>query len=403
MSLTWRNINMTKKVVLAGACRTAIGKMGGALSNTPAAELGSIVIKEALNRAGVKPEQVDEVLMGCVIQAAQGQNVARQASIKAGLPIEVPAVTLNVVCGSGLNCVNQAAAMIMAGQADIVVAGGMENMSMAPYAMTKARFGYRMNNATIVDTMVNDALTDAFNHYHMMITAENICDRWHLTREELDEFSANSQQKAEKAMAEHKFDDEIVPVPVKVKKEIVEFKVDEGPRPGTTAESLAKLRCCSGKEGGMVTAGNASGINDGAAAIVVMSEEKAKELGVTPMATWVQGALAGVEPEIMGIGPVAATRKVMERTGLTVDDMDLIEANEAFAAQSVAVAKELGFDMSKVNVNGGAVALGHPVGASGCRILVTLLHEMQKRDAKKGLATLCIGGGMGCATIVERD
>ena len=402
-SLTWRNINMTKKVVLAGACRTAIGKMGGALSNTPAADLGSIVIKEALNRAGVKPEQVDEVLMGCVIQAAQGQNVARQASIKAGLPIEVPAVTLNVVCGSGLNCVNQAAAMIMAGQADIVVAGGMENMSMAPYAMTKARFGYRMNNATIVDTMVNDALTDAFNHYHMMITAENICDRWHLTREELDEFSANSQQKAEKAMAEHKFDDEIVPVPVKVKKEIVEFKVDEGPRPGTTVETLAKLRCCSGKEGGMVTAGNASGINDGAAAIVVMSEEKAKELGVTPMATWVQGALAGVEPEIMGIGPVAATRKVMERTRLTVNDMDLIEANEAFAAQSVAVAKELGFDMSKVNVNGGAVALGHPVGASGCRILVTLLHEMQKRDAKKGLATLCIGGGMGCATIVERD
>ena len=402
-SLTWRNINMTKKVVLAGACRTAIGKMGGALSNTPAADLGAIVIKEALNRAGVKPEQVDEVLMGCVIQAAQGQNVARQASIKAGLPIEVPAVTLNVVCGSGLNCVNQAAAMIKAGQADIVVAGGMENMSMAPYAMTKARFGYRMNNATIVDTMVNDALTDAFNHYHMMITAENICDRWNLTREELDEFSANSQQKAEKAMAEHKFDDEIVPVPVKVKKQIVEFKVDEGPRPGTTVETLAKLRCCSGKEGGMVTAGNASGINDGAAAIVVMSEEKAKELGVTPMATWIQGALAGVEPEIMGIGPVAATRKVMERTGLTVDDMDLIEANEAFAAQSVAVAKELGFDMSKVNVNGGAVALGHPVGASGCRILVTLLHEMQKRDAKKGLATLCIGGGMGCATIVERD
>ena len=401
-SLTWRNINMTKKVVLAGACRTAIGKMGGALSNTPAAELGSIVIKEALNRAGVKPEQVDEVLMGCVIQAAQGQNVARQASIKAGLPIEVPAVTLNVVCGSGLNCVNQAAAMIKAGQADIVVAGGMENMSMAPYAMTKARFGYRMNNATIVDTMVNDALTDAFNHYHMMITAENICDRWNLTREELDEFSANSQQKAEKAMAEHKFDDEIVPVPVKVKKQIVEFKVDEGPRPGTTVETLAKLRCCSGKEGGMVTAGNASGINDGAAAIVVMSEEKAKELGVTPMATWVQGALAGVEPEIMGIGPVAATRKVMERTGLTVDDMDLIEANEAFAAQSLAVAHDLKFDMDKVNVNGGAIALGHPVGASGCRILVTLLHEMQKRGSNRGLATLCIGGGMGCSTIVEK-
>ncbi len=394
---------MTEKVVIAGACRTAIGKMGGALSNTPAPELGAIVIKEALNRAGVKPEQVDEVLMGCVIQAAQGQNVARQASIKAGLPIEVPAVTLNVVCGSGLNCVNQAAAMIKAGQADIVVAGGMENMSMAPYAMTKARFGYRMNNATIVDTMVNDALTDAFNHYHMMITAENICDRWNLTREELDEFSANSQQKAEKAQAEGKFDDEIVPVSVKVKKQVVEFKKDEGPRPGTTAESLGKLRCCSGKEGGMITAGNASGINDGAAAVVVMSEAKAKELGVKPMATWVQGALAGVEPEIMGIGPVAATNKVMEKAGLTVADMDLIEANEAFAAQSVAVAKDLGFDMSKVNVNGGAVALGHPVGASGCRILVTLLHEMQKReDAKKGLATLCIGGGMGCATIVEK-
>lgn len=394
---------MSEKVVIAGACRTAIGKMGGALSNTPAAELGAIVIKDALNRSGVQPDQVDEVLMGCVIQAAQGQNVARQASIKAGLPIEVPAVTLNVVCGSGLNCVNQAAAMIKAGQADIVVAGGMENMSMAPYALTKARFGYRMNNSTIVDTMVNDALTDAFNHYHMMITAENICDRWHLTREELDEFSAISQQKAEKAQNEGRFDDEIVPVSVKVKKQVVEFKKDEGPRPGTTVETLSKLRCCSGKEGGMVTAGNASGINDGAAAVVVMSEAKAKELGVKPMATWVQGALAGVEPEIMGIGPVAATKKVMAKSGLTVDDMDLIEANEAFAAQSVAVAKELKFDMSKVNVNGGAVALGHPVGASGCRILVTLLHEMQKReDAKKGLATLCIGGGMGCATIVEK-
>ena len=392
-----------KKVVIASACRTAIGKMGGVLSTVPAVDLGATVIKEAVKRAGLKPEDVDHVYMGNVIQAGLGQNPARQASLKAGLPVTTPAVSVNVVCGSGLNCVNMAADMIIAGDADIVVAGGMENMSMAPYAMTKARFGYRMNNATIVDTMVNDALTDAFNHYHMMITAENICDRWNLTREELDEFSANSQQKAEKAMAEHKFDDEIVPVPVKVKKQIVEFKVDEGPRPGTTVETLAKLRCCSGKEGGMVTAGNASGINDGAAAIVVMSEEKAKELGVTPMATWVQGALAGVEPEIMGIGPVAATRKVMERTGLTVDDMDLIEANEAFAAQSVAVARELGFDMNKVNVNGGAVALGHPVGASGCRILVTLLHEMQKRDAKKGLATLCIGGGMGCATIVERD
>ncbi len=394
---------MAQKIVLAGAVRTAIGKMGGALSNTPVADLGTIVIKEALNRAGVKPDQVDEVLMGCVIQAAQGQNVARQSAINAGIPNEVPAVTINVVCGSGLNCVNMAADLIKAGEADIVVAGGMENMSMAPYAMTKARFGYRMNNATIVDTMVNDALTDAFNHYHMMITAENICDEWKLTREELDEFSANSQQKCEKAVNSGRFDDEIVPVPVKVKKEMVDFKKDEGPRPGTTKEILAGLKCCSGKDGGMVTAGNASGINDGAAAIVVMSEEKAKELGVKPMATWIGGALAGVRPEVMGIGPVAATKKVLKKTGLKIEDMDLIEANEAFAAQSVAVAKELKFDMSKVNVNGGAIALGHPVGASGCRILVTLLHEMQKRDdAKKGLATLCIGGGMGCATIVEK-
>ena len=396
---------MAKKVVLAGACRTAIGKMGGALSNTPAAELGSIVIKEALNRAGVKPEQVDEVLMGCVIQAAQGQNVARQASIKAGLPIEVPAVTLNVVCGSGLKCVNEAATMILAGQADIVVAGGMENMSMAPYAMTKARFGYRMNNATIIDTMVNDALTDAFNHYHMMITAENVCEKYGLTREELDEFSANSQQKCEAAIAAGKFDDEIVPVQTGVDrktKEPIIFSKDEGPRPGTTAEGLSKLKCCSGKEGGVVTAGNASGINDGAAAVVVMTEEKAKELGVKPMATFVAGALGGVRPEIMGVGPVASTKKVLAKTGLTIDDIDLIEANEAFAAQSVAVARDLNFDMSKVNKNGGAIALGHPVGASGCRILVTLLHEMQARGAKTGLATLCIGGGMGCSTIVER-
>ena len=394
---------MAKKVVLAGACRTAIGKMGGALSNTPAADLGAIVIKEALRRANVKPEMVDEVKMGCVIQAAQGQNVARQAAIKAGLPIEVPAITINVVCGSGLKCVNDAATMIMAGEADIVVAGGMENMSMAPYAMTKARFGYRMNNATIIDTMVNDALTDAFNHYHMMITAENVCDKYGITREELDEFSANSQQKCEKAIAEGKFDDEIVPVPVKVKKEIVDFVKDEGPRAGTTAESLAKLKCCSGKEGGLVTAGNASGINDGAAAIVVMSEEKAKELGVKPMATFVAGALGGCAPEIMGIGPVPATKKALKIAGLTMDDMDLIEANEAFAAQSVAVQKELGFSSDILNVNGGAIALGHPVGASGCRILVTLLHAMQKRDVTYGLATLCIGGGMGCATIVKKE
>ena len=393
---------MAKKVVLAGACRTAIGKMGGQFGNTPAVELGSIVIREALNRAGVKPEMVDEVMMGCVIQAAQGQNVARQASIKAGIPEEVPAFTLNVVCGSGLKCVNEAANMIMAGQADIVVAGGMENMSMAPYALTKARFGYRMNNGVAVDTMINDALWDAFNQYHMMITAENICDKWGLTREELDAFAAASQQKAVAAQEAGRFDDEIVPVQVKKKKEVVTIAKDEGPRPGTTPETLSKLKCCSGKEGGLVTAGNASGINDGAAAIVVMSEEKAKELGVKPMATFVSGALAGCDPKIMGIGPVPATRKAMKIAGLTVDDMDLIEANEAFAAQSIAVARDLHFDMSKVNVNGGAIALGHPVGASGCRILVTLLHEMQKRDSHRGLATLCIGGGMGCSTIVER-
>nr|MCR5430568.1 acetyl-CoA C-acetyltransferase [Eubacterium sp.] len=392
---------MSKKVVLAGACRTAIGKMGGGLSTTPVAKLGSIVIEEALKRAGVPKDAVDHVYMGCVIQAAQGQNVARQASINAGLPIETPAVTINVVCGSGLDAVNQAAQMIKAGDADIVVAGGMENMSMAPYALTKARFGYRMNNSTMIDTMVNDALTDAFNQYHMMITAENVAEQWNLTREELDEFSANSQQKCEKAMNEGKFKDEIVPVEVKQRKQTVVVDTDEGPRAGSTVETLAGLKCCSGKEGGVVTAGNASGINDGAAAVVVMSEEKAQELGVTPMATFVGGALGGVAPEIMGVGPIAATNKVMEKTGLTVDDMDLIEANEAFAAQSVAVAKDLNFDMDKVNVNGGAIALGHPVGASGCRILVTLLHEMQKRDAKKGLATLCIGGGMGCATIVE--
>ena len=394
---------MAKKVVIAGACRTAIGKMGGVLSTVPAVDMGSIVIKEALKRAGVPADQVDHVYMGCVIQAGLGQNVARQASLNAGLPIETPAVTVNVVCGSGLNCVNMAAQMIQAGDADIVVAGGMESMSMAPFALPKARFGYRMNNGTLVDTMVNDALTDAFNHYHMMITAENVAEQWGLTREELDEFAAASQQKAVAAQESGRFKDEIVPVEVKQRKKTVIVDTDEGPRPGTTAESLAGLRCCSGKEGGMVTAGNASGINDGAAAVVVMSEEKAKELGVTPMATYVTGALGGVDPSIMGVGPVASTRKVMAKTGLSVADMDLIEANEAFAAQSLAVAHDLKFDMDKVNVNGGAIALGHPVGASGCRILVTLLHEMQKRDAKKGLATLCIGGGMGCATIVERD
>ena len=391
-----------KKIVLAGACRTAIGTMGGALSTVPAAELGSVVIKEALNRAGIPAEQVDHVYMGCVIQAGLGQNVARQASLKAGLPVTTPAVTVNVVCGSGLNCVNMAAQMIEAGDADIVVAGGMESMSLAPYAMMKGRYGYRMGNATLVDTMVNDALWDAFNNYHMGITAENVAEQWHLTREMLDEFSANSQQKCEKAMAEGKFKDEIVPVEVKGKKGSVIVDTDEGPRPGTTVETLARLKPAFKKDG-IVTAGNASGINDGAAAIVVMSEEKAKELGVKPMATWVGGALGGVDPSIMGVGPVAAVNKLMKKLDMKVADMDLIEANEAFAAQSLAVGHDLEFDPAKLNVNGGAIALGHPVGASGCRILVNLLHEMQRRDAKTGLATLCIGGGMGCATVVKRD
>ena len=392
-----------KKIVLAGACRTAIGTMGGALSTVPAADLGSIVIKAALERAGVKPEQVDHVYMGCVIQAGLGQNVARQSSLKAGLPVTTPAVTVNVVCGSGLNCVNMAAQMIEAGDADIVVAGGMENMSLAPYAMKQARYGYRMGNATMYDTMVNDALWDAFNNYHMGITAENVAEQWHLTREQLDEFSAASQQKASKAIADGKFKDEIVPVEVKTRKETIVVDTDEGPRPGTTAESLAKLKPAFKKDGGIVTAGNSSGINDGAAAVVVMSEEKAKELGIKPMATWVGGALGGVDPSIMGVGPVAAVNKLMGKIDMKVSDMDLIEANEAFAAQSLAVGHDLGFEMDKLNVNGGAIALGHPVGASGCRILVTLLHEMQKRDAKTGLATLCIGGGMGCATVVKRD
>ncbi|MCI6915652.1 MAG: acetyl-CoA C-acetyltransferase [Lachnospiraceae bacterium] len=395
-----------KKVVLAGACRTAIGTMGGSLSNTPAPVLGSIVIKEALNRAGVPADQVDHVYMGCVIQAGQGQNVARQASLKAGLPVETPAVTVNVVCGSGLNCVNMAVQMIQAGDADIVVAGGMENMSMAPFALPNARFGYRMtwpsnSKGGIVDTMVNDALWDAFNDYHMITTADNVAKQWNITREELDEFAVKSQAKAVAAQESGAFDAEIVPVEVKKKKEIVSFAKDEGPRPGTTIEGLAKLRALN--PGGVVTAGNASGINDGAAAIVVMSEEKAKELGVKPMATFVAGALGGCDPSIMGVGPVPATKKAMAKAGYTIEDFDVIEANEAFAAQSVAVQRELGFKDEVLNPNGGAIALGHPVGASGARILVTLLHEMEKKDLKKGLATLCIGGGMGCATIVERD
>ncbi len=398
---------MSKKVVIASACRTAIGTMGGSLSTIPVADLGAIVIKEAVSRAGIKPEDVDHVYMGCVIQAGQGQNVARQSSIKAGLPIETPAVTSNVVCGSGLNCVNQAAQMIMAGDADVVVAGGMENMSMAPFAIPNGRYGYRMlrpdqSQGALVDTMIKDALWDAFNDYHMITTADNIARQWKLTREELDEFSLKSQQKACAAIESGAFKDEIVPVEVKKKKETVIFDTDEGPRQGSTIEALAKLRPIN--PDGFVTAGNASGINDGAAAVVVMSEEKAKELGVKPMATFVAGALAGVDPSIMGIGPVAATKKVMAKAGYKIEDFDIIEANEAFAAQSVAVGKDLGIDVDKqLNPNGGAIALGHPVGASGARIFVTLLHEMKKKGAKKGLATLCIGGGMGCATIVEME
>ena len=393
---------MARKVVLAGAVRTAIGTMGGALSTTPAPELAALVVKEALKRSGVKPEAVDEVYMGCVIQAGLGQNPARQAAINAGIPNEVPATTINVLCGSGLHCVNLAAKLISMGDADIIVAGGMENMSMAPYLLRQARFGYRMNAGTLEDSMITDALTDAFYHYHMGMTAENICEQWHLTREQLDEFAAVSQQKAEAAIAAGKFKDEILPVQIKKKKETVVFDTDEGPRAGVTTESLARLKPAFKKEGGLVTAGNASGINDAAAAIIVMSEDKAMELGVKPMATWVAGELAGCDPQIMGIGPVPATKKTMAKAGYTIGDFDLIEANEAFAAQSVAVQKELGFSSDILNVNGGAIALGHPVGCSGTRILVTLLYEMQRRDAHKGLATLCVGGGMGCAAIVER-
>jgi len=390
---------MSKEIVLVGACRTAMGKMGGTLADIPAEKLGAIVMKEAIERAGIKPSDIDEVLFGNVITAAMGQNPARQASVHAGIPIEVPATTINNVCGSGLKTVNMAAAMILAGDADVVMAGGMENMSIAPYALEKGRYGYRMNNARIVDCMVNDALTDAFNDYHMGITAENVAEKYEITREMQDEFAAASQQKCEAAMKAGAFDAEIVGVPVKVKKETVMFDKDEFPRAGVTAEGLSKLKPAFKKDG-TVTAANASGINDGAAAVIVMSAEKAAELGVKPMARWIGGASAGVEPSIMGIGPAASSSKLFNKLGMTIDDMDVIEANEAFAAQSLAVGKLLGWDASKVNPKGGAIALGHPVGASGCRILVTLLHEMEA--GQKGLATLCIGGGMGVSTIVEK-
>ncbi|GKU23308.1 acetyl-CoA C-acetyltransferase [Clostridium folliculivorans] len=391
-----------REVVIASAVRTAVGSFGGALKDVPAVDLGATVIKEALNRAGVDGALVDEVIMGNVIQAGLGQNVARQAVIKAGLPVEVSAMTINKVCGSGLRAVSLAAQMIKAGDADVIIAGGMESMSQAPYILKTARFGQRMGDGKMIDSMINDALTDAFNNYHMGITAENIAEQWNLTREEQDAFAAASQQKAEKAIKEGRFKDEIVPVVIPQRKgEPKVFDTDEFPRFGTTAETLAKLKPAFKKDG-TVTAGNASGINDGAAAFVVMSAEKAAELGIKPLVKIVSYGSKGLDPTIMGYGPFHATKKALEVANLTVEDLDLIEANEAFASQSLAVAKDLNFDMSKVNVNGGAIALGHPVGASGARILVSLLHEMEKRDAKKGLATLCIGGGLGTALIVER-
>lgn len=391
-----------REVVIASAVRTAIGSFGGSLKDVSAVDLGALVIKEALNRAGVKGELVEEVLMGNVIQAGLGQNVARQAVIKAGLPVEVPAMTINKVCGSGLRTVSLAAQIIKAGDADIIVAGGMENMSQAPYLLKSSRWGQRMGDGKMVDSMINDALWDAFNNYHMGVTAENIAKEWNLTREEQDEFAVNSQLKAEAAIKSGRFKDEIVPVVIPQRKgEPKVFDTDEFPRFGATIEGMAKLKPAFIKDG-TVTAANASGINDGAAAFVIMSAEKAEELGVTPLAKIVSYGQKGLDPAIMGYGPFHATKKALEVADLKVEDLDLIEANEAFAAQSLAVAKDLKFDMNKVNVNGGAIALGHPVGASGARILVTLLHEMQKRDAKKGLATLCIGGGMGTALIVER-
>ena len=416
-----------KDLYVVNCCRTAIGSFGGSLKNTPAAELGAIVVKEALNRAGVKPENVDEVMFGCILTAAQGQNVARQVSIKAGIPYSVPAYTVGMVCGSGMKSLIEGARSILAGDADVVVCGGTENMSSAPFASMDARWGARMGDKKLVDTMIKDGLWDAYNNYHMGTTAENINDIWGISRQEQDEFAAASQQKTEAAQAAGKFEAEIVPVPVKVKKQVVDFKVDEFPKAGVTAEGIAKLRGAfpvgpespnpevvhtfevTGKKETedkgqqRVTAANASGINDGAAAIILASGEAVEKYGLKPMAKLIGWGQGGVDPKIMGVGPVPASRQAMAKAGVTIDDIDLIEANEAFAAQSIAVGRELGFDSAKLNVNGGAIALGHPVGASGARIIVTLLHEMQKRpEAKKGLATLCIGGGMGVATVFEK-
>ena len=417
-----------KEIYVVNCCRTAVGSFGGSLKDTPAADLGAVVVKEALNRAGVKPEQVDELMFGCILTAAQGQNPARQVGIKAGLPFSVPAYTVGMVCGSGMKAVIEGARAIAAGDAEIVVAGGTENMSAAPYALPAERWGARMGDKKVVDTMIKDGLWDAYNNYHMGTTAENICDVWGITREELDAFALSSQLKTEAAQKAGKFDDEIVPVMIKQKKAMVEFKVDEFPRAGATAEALGKLKGAfvPGPEGvedeiihtfeltgiheddtrkhtARVTAGNSSGINDGAAAIVLASAEAVEKYGLKPMAKLLSWGHGGVDPKIMGVGPVPASRQAMDKAGVTINDMDLVEANEAFAAQSIAVARELGFDMDKVNVNGGAISIGHPVGASGARIIVTLLHELAKReDAKKGLATLCIGGGMGVATVFEK-
>ena len=392
-----------KEVFVVSCCRTAIGSFGGSLKDTPAVELGSAVIKESIRRAGISPEHIDEVMFGCCLSAGLGQNPARQAAIKAGVPSEVPAYTISMVCGSGMKSVIEGIRAIRAGDADLIMTGGMENMSAAPYAMPSARFGARMFDTKMVDTMVQDGLWDAFNSYHMGVTAENICDDWGITREELDSFAMESQKKTAAAQATGRFDDEIVPVTVKVKREAVDFKADEYPKNNTDLGALAKLKPAFMPEGGRVTAGNASGVNDGAAAILLASGEAVSKYKLSPMAKLISYGQGGVEPRIMGIGPVPASRQALERAKMTIADMDLIEANEAFAAQSIAVAREMNFDMSKVNVNGGAISLGHPIGASGARIIVTLLHELQKKDDSKiGLATLCIGGGMGVATIFEK-
>ena len=391
-----------REVVIVSAARTPIGSFGGSLKGIPTRKLGAIAIKAAVERAGIKPEMVEEVIMGAVLQGGLGQNVARQMTLDAGLPIEVPAMTINKVCGSGLRAVELAAQIIKAGDADIVVAGGAENMSATAYAMPAARWGARMNNAQMVDMMVNDGLWDAFNGYHMGITAENVAEQWGITREELDEFSVISQNRAEEAIKAGKFKDEIVPVEIPQRKgDPIIFDTDEFPKFGTTIEKVAKLKGAFKKDG-IVTAANASGINDAGAAVVVMSKEKADELGIKPLCTIKSYASAGVDPSIMGVGPVPASEKALKKAGLTVADMDLVEANEAFAAQSLAVRKDLGLDPKKTNVNGGAIAIGHPIGASGCRILISLIYEMMKRDSKYGLATLCIGGGMGTALVVER-